>query len=112
MGGWFFGNVNHAGTYLKDIQPGLQNYLNCRYGLSGSIFWRTGTRGGAFAAGTDPTGTPAAFHLTEASGFAEVTSEIDTNRTLILCFSHWNILASPLTLAPVGIKTESALGRT
>lgn len=44
MGGWFFGNINHSGTYLKDIHAGLQNYLNCRYGLSGSVFWRTGTR--------------------------------------------------------------------
>jgi hypothetical protein len=112
MGGWFFGNVNHPGTYLKDIHAGLQNYLNCRYGLSGSVFWRTGTRGIAFAAGTDPSGASAAVHLNEASAFAEVMSEIDTNRTLILCFTHWNISASPFTLAPVGIKTESALGGT
>jgi hypothetical protein len=112
MGGWFFGNVNHSGTYLKDIHAGLQNYLNCRYGLSGSVFWRTGTRGIAFAAGTDPSGVPAVVHPNELSGFAEVKSEIDTNRTLVLCFTHWNISASPFTLAPVGTKTESALGGT
>jgi hypothetical protein len=112
MGGWFFGNAIHSGTYLKDIQPGLQNYLNCRYGLAGGVFWRTGTRGIGFAAGTDPSGVPAAAHPNCASSFGEVMSEIDTNRPLILCFSHWNILASPLTLAPIGIKTESALGGT
>jgi hypothetical protein len=112
MGGWFFGNAIHSGTYLKDIQPGLQNYLNCRYGLSGSVFWRTGTRGIGFAAGTDPSGAPAVMHLNGASAFAEVASEIDTNRTLILCFRHWNILVSPITLVPVGMNTESAFGGT
>jgi len=112
MGGWFFGNINHSGTYLKDIHAGLQNYLNCRYGLSGSVFWRTGTRGHAFAAGTDPSGVPAVVHPNEASAFAEVMSEIDTNRTLILCFTHWNISASAFNLAPVGAHTESALGGT
>ena len=112
MGGWFFGNGPHAGTYLKDIHAGLQNFLNSRYGLSGSVFWQTGTRGRAFAAGIDPTGAPAVVHPTEASSFAEVTSEINTNRPLILCFTHWNILASQFTLAPVGARTESAYGAT
>ena len=112
MGGWFFGNGPHPGTYLKDMQPGLQNYLNSRYSLSGGVFWRTGIQGGSFAAGTAPSGAPAAIHFNEASGFAEVMSEIDTNRTLILCFKHWNILNTPFTLPQRGTSTEAQYGGT
>ena len=35
MGGFFFGNPLHSGTYLKDIHAGLQNYLNSRYSVAG-----------------------------------------------------------------------------
>ncbi len=113
MGGYPFGNPNHAGTYLKDIHVGLQNYLNCRYSFSGGVFWRTGTRGTGFAGGTDPSGNPAAFHLTEVSAFGEVTSEIDTNRTLILCFRHWNLVPAPVApLLPFGTNSESTNGGT
>ena len=113
MGGYFFGNLGHSGTYLKDIHAGLQNYLNCRYGLSGGVFWRTGTRGSAFAAGTGPSGLPAVVHPNGASAFAELRSEIDTNRTLILCFSHWNIINKPINLGSSGTTNmESFYGGT
>jgi hypothetical protein len=112
MGGYFYGNAPHSGTYLKDIHAGLQNYLNSRYGLSGKLFWRTGTRGFGFAAGTDPSGNPAALHPNEPSAFGEIMSEINTNRALILCFRHWNIINKNIALAPVGTNTESAQGGT
>ena len=112
MGGWFFNNPPHAGTFLKDIHAGLQNYLNSRYGLSGGVFWRTGTEGIGFAAGVNPQGLPAVIQPSEVSAFGEVMSEINTNRTLILSFRHWNIIVSPFTLAAVGMNTESALGGT
>ena len=113
MGGWFFGNGPHAGTYLKDIYAGLQNYLNSRYSLSGSVFWQTGTRGHNFAAGTDPSGVPAVVHPNEASAFAEVKSEINTNRTLILCFTHWNVVNQHINLGSSGTTNmESYYGGT
>jgi hypothetical protein len=112
MGGYFFGNIGHSGTYLKDIHAGLQNYLNSRYGLCGSTFWRTGTRGIGFAAGTDPTGAQAVMHPNAISAFAEITNEINTNRTLILSFRHWNIVPTAQTLPPVGMNTESSFGGT
>jgi len=111
MGGYPLGHLaQQAGTFLKDIQPGLQNYLNSRYSFSGSVFWRTGTRGSGFASGTDPTGAAAVTHPNGASAFAEVTSEINTNRTLILCFTHWSIKDSGINLLPTGTNTESAYG--
>jgi len=112
MGGCFFLNGPHSGTYLKDIHAGLQIYLNNRYSFSGGVFWRTGTRGSGFAAGTDPSGNPALLHTNEPGAFGEIMSEINTNRTLILCFRHWNILPSQFALAPTGIKTESTNGGT
>ncbi len=113
MGGYFFGNIPHSGTYLKDTHAGLQNFLNSRCSLSGGIFWKTGTRGIGFAAGTNPTGAPAVIHMTAASAFGEVRSEIDTNRTLILSFRHWNIVPAPVpVLPPVGVNTESTFGGT
>jgi hypothetical protein len=113
MGGYFFGNPPHAGTYLKDIHIGLQNFLNSRYSISGSVFWKTGTRGSSFAAGTDPTGAPAVVHPNEVSAFGEITSEIDTNRTLLLCFKHWNLnLAAVPPLPPSGTNSESTFGGT
>jgi len=95
MGGYFFGNAAHAGTYLKDIHAGLQNYLNSRCCLSSGIYWRTGTRGMGFAGGFDPTGGVAQLHATEPSAFAEVKAEIGTNRTLILSFRHWSVAPQP-----------------
>jgi len=112
MGGCFFGNGPHDGTYLKDIHAGLQNYLNSRYSLSGGVFWRTGTRGIGYAAGTDPTGAPAVVHANAASAFGELMSEINTNRPLILCFKYWNPVNTGVNLAPTGVNAESALGGT
>ena len=109
MGGCYLGNMGHNGTFLKDMHVGLQNYLNTRYSLSGSIFWRTGTRGSAFAAGVDPSGAPAAVHPNAASAFGEVMSEINNSRPLILSFIYWNPAPTAFTNAPTGTNTESAL---
>ncbi|HTY87835.1 MAG TPA: hypothetical protein VMB80_10255 [Candidatus Acidoferrum sp.] len=109
MGGYPFGNPQHRGTYLKDIHAGLQLFLNGRYSLGGGIYWKTGTRGSGFAAGTDPTGAAAVIHPNAASAFGEVTSEIDTNRTLIVCFRHWNLVAAAVPpLASVGPSTTES----
>lgn len=110
MGGCFYGNPNHVGTYLKDIHAGLQYYLNGRLGLSSGLYWNTGTRGRAFAAGRDPSGAPAAVHLNAASAFAEVASEIAGNRTLILSFQRWNPSPTGQQLTPGGLNSEAALG--
>jgi len=113
MGGYPLGNPQHRGTYLKDIHVGLQLFLNSRYSFSGSIYWKTGTRGSGFAAGTDPTGAPAVIHPNLASAFGEVMSEINTNRPLIVCFRHWNLLPTGQSLAPVGpTNRESGYGGT
>jgi hypothetical protein len=110
MGGYWFNNAGHTGTYLKDIHAGLQYYLNSRYSLSGSIYWRTGTRGIGYAGGIDPTGGVAQVHGTAASAFAEVVSEINTNRTLILCFRHWNLLNTAINFPVVSTNTEANFG--
>jgi len=113
MGGYPLGNPQHRGTYLKDIHAGLQLFLNSRYSLSGGVFWKTGTRGSSFAAGTDPTGAPAVVHLNLASAFGEVMSEIGSNRTLIVCFTHWNLNPAPVPpLQPSGTNSESTNGGT
>ena len=113
MGGYYFGNAGHIGTFLKDIQPGLQSFLNSRYSLSGSIYWLAGTRGFNYFSGVNPAGVPnVAPYPNELNAFAEVKSEIDSNRTLILCFKYWNptqvISGTPRT----GTNTESAFGYT
>ncbi|MGD0744975.1 MAG: hypothetical protein ABSA45_07455 [Verrucomicrobiota bacterium] len=113
MGGFPFvpPDPPHSGTYLGDIHAGLQNYLNDRYSAAGSIFWKTGTRGKAFTAGTDPAGNPAGIHPNAASAFGEVMSEINSNRTLIISFKHWNITQTASNLPPVGsVSTESGYG--
>jgi hypothetical protein len=112
MGGFFFNNGNHNGTYLKDFHPGLQNFLNSRYGLSGSVVWRSGTQGIGFAAGVNAAGLAAQMHGNAASAFAEVMAEIDTNRTLILSFSYWNPVPTGQSIAQTGTNSESALGGT
>jgi hypothetical protein len=117
MGGYFYGNGPHTGTYLKDIDVGLQMFLNNRYSLSGSIYWRTGTRGRpgplGYAHGTDPTGAPAGAHPNEVSAFNEVKSEIDSGRTLILCFMYWNPSQVVTGVQQSGVLTnESAFGYT
>jgi hypothetical protein len=112
MGGCFFGNGNHAGTYLKDIYIGLQYYLNTRYTVAGAG-WNTGTEGKAFAAGMNPAGGPAQTLTNEALAFGEVMSEINRDHTLILCFLHWNIGAAPTGGLPsIGTNTESDFGGT
>jgi hypothetical protein len=35
MGGYYFNDAPHGGTYLRNIHVGLQNFLNNRYSLSG-----------------------------------------------------------------------------
>jgi len=115
MGGYFLNPPNdvHAGTYLKDIDIGLQNYLNGRYSLSSSIYWRTGTRGVGYYAGVNPSGVPnVAIWPNEANAFAEVKAEIDTNRTLIICFRHWSILKSAYGMGQTGTNSETAFGYT
>ncbi|MGD0652422.1 MAG: hypothetical protein ABSA97_14995 [Verrucomicrobiia bacterium] len=112
MGGYFFGDLPHPGTYLKNTHVGLQTFLNSRYSFSGSVFWRTGTRGLAFAGGVDPTGGVAQIHLNATSAFNEVKSEINTNRTLLLSFYCWNPIPMGPTLPGTGTNTESAFGGT
>ena len=115
MGGYFFGDLQHPGTLLRNMHVGLRNFLNNRYSLSGSIGWRTGTRGrpGGYAGGFDPTGGVAAVHANEISAFNEVKSEIDSNRTLILTFQHWSIANTALGVPQSGTLTnESAFGYT
>ena len=112
MGGFFFGNLHHNGTLLKDLDVGLQNFLNNRYGLSGSILWKTGTQGIGYAAGVNSAGLPAQIHANTASAFAEIKSEIDTNRTLILSFTYWNPVPTNQSIAQTGTNTESQFGGT
>jgi hypothetical protein len=115
MGGYFFaGDAVHPGTLLKRIDVGLQNFLNSRYSLSGSIYWRAGTRGVGYFAGVNPSGVPnIAIYPNEATAFAEVKAEIDTNRTLILCFRHWNLVKSNYGIPQTGALTnEFAFGYT
>ena len=90
MGGYFFNNQPHPGTYLKDIHAGLNIYLNSRYNNSGAG-WITGTAGKAIALGGKPTGGGAVVLNDPASAFGQVVSEISHDRTLLLSFKHWNI---------------------
>jgi hypothetical protein len=110
MGGFFFGNPGHFGTYLKDIHVGLQNFLNSRYSFPYGG-WNTGTEGKLFAAGLNPTGGMAAVHLAAPPAFNEVMFEINRDHTLILSYLHWNIGAAAVpNLPPQGTNTEAALG--
>jgi len=112
IGGFFYNNGPHAGTFLKDIRTGLQIYLNSRYTVGGGG-WDTGTEGKGFAAGMNPTGGVAQILIDPASAFNEVTFEINRNHTLILCYLHWNIGAAPTNGLPsVGTNTESDFGGT
>ena len=113
MGGFAYGNPPHIGTYLKDIHIGLEYYLLSLYGLPFGTVWNTGTEGGTFAAGYDPAGNPATTHANEGSAFAQVVSEIDTNRTLILSYRHWALVQTIFTLPLTGgTNTESDFGGT
>ena len=112
MGGFAYGNPMHAGTYLKDIHIGLEYYLLSLYGLAFGTVWNTGTCGGSFSAGYLPSGGPASTHANEASAFAQVVSEIDTNRTLILSYRHWALVQTVHSITPTGTNTESDFGGT
>jgi len=110
MGGFFYGNAPHVGTYLKDISPGLQTFLNSRYTVAGGG-WDTGTEGKFFAAGMNPTGGVAQILGDPVSAFNEVKFEINRNHTLILCFRHWNVAAAAVaTLATVNTNAEADFG--
>jgi hypothetical protein len=110
MGGFFFGNPLHSGTYLKDIHAGLQNYLNSRYTVGGAG-WDTGTEGRAFAAGLNPFGGPAQIPFDAAAAYGEVTSEVNRNHTLILSYLHWNVASAGVDdLSLQGANTESDWG--
>jgi hypothetical protein len=112
MGGFFYNNAAHAGTYLKDIGPGLQTFLNSRYTVAGGG-WDTGTEGINFAAGMNPIGGAAQVLGDPVSAFNAVKAEINRGHTLILCYSHWNISTAPTGGLPsVGTNTESDLGGT
>jgi hypothetical protein len=112
MGGFFYGNAVHSGTYLKDIGPGLQTFLNSRYTVAGGG-WDTGTEGKNFAAGMNPIGGAAQQLVDPVSSFNAVRFEINRDHTLILCYSHWNISATPTGGLPsVGTNTESDFGGT
>jgi hypothetical protein len=110
MGGWFFGNFPHTGTYLKDIHAGLGNFLDSQFSTA-TAGWNTGTRGKMFAAGLDPTGGVATVHGNAVSAFSEVQFEINRNHTLLLSYLHWNLMVAPVAdLAPTGTNTESVSG--
>ena len=110
MGGFFYNNPPHPGTFLKDIRTGLQSYLNSRYTVAGGG-WDTGTEGKFFAAGMNPTGGVAQILGTPVSAFNEVKFEINRNHTLILCFRHWNVAAAAAAPLPaVNTNTEADLG--
>ena len=112
MGGFFYNNGAHVGTYLKDISPGLQIFLNSRYAVAGGS-WDTGTEGMNFAAGMNPIGGAAQKLADPVSSFNAVKFEINRDHTLILCYSHWNIGAAPTGGLPsVGTTTESDFGGT
>jgi hypothetical protein len=113
MGGDFFGNVLHAGTFLKDIHVGLDNYL---FTVDGNTSWTTGTQGipGTFAGGLQADGvTPAGFHFSAASAFGEVISEINRGHTMVLSYSHWILNSTGINLLPSGLPAdESSVGGT
>jgi hypothetical protein len=114
MAGWHFGDAPHKGTYLKNIHVGLQLFLNNRYSLAHGKCWLTGTRGVGYFAGVSPDGTPnLAVFPDEPTAFNQVKSEINSNRTLILCFQHWSVNKSNLGVPQSGTLTnESAFGYT
>lgn len=118
--GWFMdtnnsgstsrGNGPHVGTYTKDIHVGLLDlFSQIATATPGVGTWTTGTRGAAFALGLDSTAAPATPHVSAAAAFAEIRSEIDKNRTLIVTWAHWNITAGPL-LAPLPGSGEAQYG--
>jgi hypothetical protein len=113
MGGDDLGNGLHAGTFLKDIHVGLDNFLLT---MDPNTNWTTGTQGkpGTFAGGLAPDGiTPAMFHLNAGSAFGEVAGQITLNQTMILSYSHWIILNTGTNLLPSGAPAdESSIGGT
>jgi len=112
MGGYWFANGPHAGTYLKDIHVGLQNYLNSRYSASG-VGWLTGTAGRAYAVGDDATGGVAQTLWSSDVAFNQVKTEISHNHTLLLSYKYWKPVATGFTDIPaVGQSTESDYGGT
>jgi hypothetical protein len=112
MGGDDLGaNPNHVGTYVKDIDIGLSNYLTLMDPTAG---WTTGTRGISHASGLCPDQvTPATTHNSAASAFGELMGEISLSHTMILSYSHWVINNTGLNLAPSGPSSdESSIGGT
>jgi len=105
--GAFRGNGAHAGTFLRDMDVGLLDYLNDH--IPGAA--TTGTQGrGAFAAGLASSGAPAAPHPNQPSAFAEIVGEINSNRTMIVSWAHWNLVPGQ-QLNPVGgAQDESQYG--
>ena len=110
MGGYFFNDPLHAGTYIQNIHVGLQNYLNSRYSVSGAG-WLCGTAGRVYAVGCDPTGAVAMPLGDSDSAFNQVKDQINQNHTLLLSYKHWNIAAAGISDLPaVGQSTESDYG--
>ncbi len=91
-----YGNPAHVGTFLKDLHIGLWRYLqSVEPGR-----WTTGTQGRGFAAGVQSNGiTPAAMHPNAASAFAEITSEINAGRTVLVTWTDWFVM--PVNLPPI-----------
>ena len=114
MGGYLFGNQPHHGTYVKDIDTGLANYLNSLYSSvytnNASGWWNTGTETKFFASGVDPTGVAAHTLANEFSAFNEVKYEINRNHTLIISFKHWSVAAMGSAIPSDGTNTEAVLG--
>jgi hypothetical protein len=109
MGGYYYGDPDHDGTLLRNMHVGLQLFLNNRFSLSSNICWRTGTRGTSYFAGVSPSGLlNMAPFPDEATAFAEVKSEIDSNRTLIITFQHWSVTPVGTGAAQGGLLTNEA----
>jgi hypothetical protein len=85
------GNGAHAGTYLKDVDLGLNTHFQLVDPIGG---WTTGTQGKGYAAGKASNGQAAVMHANAAAAFNEIVTELNAGRTLIVSWTNWNIAAA------------------
>ncbi len=104
-------NLAHVGTYTKDIHVGLRDLIvQAAAGAPGVGIWSTGTRGASFALGSESSGVLATAHPSAASAFAEIVTEINANRTVLVSWSHWNVGLQGTLAALPGASDESQFG--
>ncbi len=97
--GLLIGNPPHPGTFLKDLDTGLWRFFQT---VQPGV-WTTGTQGQAYAAGVRTDGiTPATPHGSPITAFAEITGEINAGRTLLVSWTHWNVVPLGPQLPPSG----------